>query len=499
MPLCVQLCDPAAMLNISFTNFAGLRLYEGAETTATVVAHTLFGDGGGGVFSIKVGDTSTPDDNGLVIVDALNRRWWRNYNSAEIDARWFNVKFDGVTDDTAALTAWFTAVMASSHREGTAPAGVALVTAALPTINVPGVAIRGVGPSGNHDVGSVTGTTIKYTGAPGATMLTIAPNTGASAQRLAGNAFKGITLDCNGLAAKGLILKSCAYGEFDFTVYNPTSIGFELNVVSTLGEAKDTFRNRIRYTARCVESVDGIGMVLGGDTVANTCFNNFEYIDINHTNGLAIRCDNSDNNNWFDTRAFCGGSAVNSVEFRGGATESVSSRGEVLYKLSVNRPVIARGTGTYAWGSHNHRIFSIDKENGSPDPTVEAGASLSWSDNGAANRPRRSYTPTLSADNPGTGSFVLISARYSVIEGVCEGDVTCHIPLKGTATGALKFTLPILPTYSASVAGFRTSDGHALIGNVVPSTLDVRMGTVTGGDPLGDGDYYNISFKYEVA
>lgn len=65
------------MAEISFPNVADLRLYAGVATTAFLIAHTVFGDEGGGTFAVKPGDTTTPDNDSSVIVDSTGRRWWR--------------------------------------------------------------------------------------------------------------------------------------------------------------------------------------------------------------------------------------------------------------------------------------------------------------------------------------------------------------------------------------------------------------------------------------
>lgn len=84
--------------------FAALRQYGGAATHALVKARTTFGDGGGGEFAIKVGDTSTADDGALVLVDTLGRRWWRVYDG-HASVRWWGARGNGVADDIAPITA----------------------------------------------------------------------------------------------------------------------------------------------------------------------------------------------------------------------------------------------------------------------------------------------------------------------------------------------------------------------------------------------------------
>lgn len=48
-------------------------------------------DGGEGWFFLDSGDTTTEDDDGTVLIDAVGRRWKRSYNGAKM-ASWFGVK-----------------------------------------------------------------------------------------------------------------------------------------------------------------------------------------------------------------------------------------------------------------------------------------------------------------------------------------------------------------------------------------------------------------------
>jgi hypothetical protein len=135
MALCVELCDPVATFNLSFATFAALRLYQGSETTATVVARTTFGDGGGGTFAVKTGDTAL-DDGALIIVDNLGRRWWRIYDGT-YDAAWW-----GRTG--AAIQAAINYV-AAKHADGAeiyVPKGT-WYSASTITITSPGIKLSG--------------------------------------------------------------------------------------------------------------------------------------------------------------------------------------------------------------------------------------------------------------------------------------------------------------------------------------------------------------------
>ncbi len=61
----------------AFASVAVLRAYRGNAVDGRVVARSVFGDRGGGPFSVRQGDSTTPDDGALTIVDELGRRWAR--------------------------------------------------------------------------------------------------------------------------------------------------------------------------------------------------------------------------------------------------------------------------------------------------------------------------------------------------------------------------------------------------------------------------------------
>ncbi|MDE8793925.1 phage tailspike protein [Citrobacter freundii] len=56
-------------------------------------------DGGRGVFCVDNSDTTSPDNDGTILVDSIGRRWKRQYVGA-VYAKWFGVKANGIDDDT---------------------------------------------------------------------------------------------------------------------------------------------------------------------------------------------------------------------------------------------------------------------------------------------------------------------------------------------------------------------------------------------------------------
>lgn len=88
-----------AQLLSPFSTYADLRQYVGSGQLVQ-----LTGDLIAGSFYRDDTDTTTPDDGGITIVDALNRRWKRVFADA-VAPEWFGAKGDGNTPDHAAFAA----------------------------------------------------------------------------------------------------------------------------------------------------------------------------------------------------------------------------------------------------------------------------------------------------------------------------------------------------------------------------------------------------------
>lgn len=85
--------------------YADIRNYTGSADKIFCKGRELILDGGQGVFYVDLNDSSTPDDDGVVLIDSLNRRWKRNYDGP-IMASWYGVN-DG-EDVSAELQGMFT-------------------------------------------------------------------------------------------------------------------------------------------------------------------------------------------------------------------------------------------------------------------------------------------------------------------------------------------------------------------------------------------------------
>jgi hypothetical protein len=79
-----------------------LRSYSGAATLVYVAGRTNDQDGAAGSFAVDESDTTSADNDGTIIVDALGRRWKRQ-GSLVVNVKWFGATGDGSTNDTTTI------------------------------------------------------------------------------------------------------------------------------------------------------------------------------------------------------------------------------------------------------------------------------------------------------------------------------------------------------------------------------------------------------------
>jgi len=289
-----------------------------------------------------------------------------------------------VTDQTAALALFFNSVNANPGVRHYIPRKWYGYSAPLPTINVSGAWCEGSG-NGLNNVGVL----IPYSalvwlgGVSGATGQTISAVAGAANQYLTGIIWTGINYNAsNGNLARNLIVRSVRVSEISVGTYNASVDGvtFETLPDAALGENEGVQQNVIDVYARQFEAVGGVALRLKGSNTANISLNLFRYVDIVHANTFAIVIENADNNTWDQVRTFHAGTAIYSVECRGGTVEGDSCRGELFHKLTTTVPMVVRGTPAYAYPSTNILVDVLDRENGTPTPVYETGATGMWGD-----------------------------------------------------------------------------------------------------------------------
>lgn len=406
----------------------------------------------------------------------------------------FGPNADG-SDDLAALTAFFNSANARPgvpHFLGNATYGT---SGALPSITSNNVLIYGA-TGGNRGVGSQTGSIIKALSGATGTIIDVSPVEGASAQCLQGVKIIGLTIDCNNIAAYGIVIRSVRESEFETCVLNATNTGLYLGVVNTLGEAADLQRTIFRHVGVQIAAPSGVAIRLTGTTTANVSFCTFEYVDVVHTNASAIIEENADNNLWLTTRTFCAGTATNSIEWLGGASSAVACRDEHFIRLSTNKAAIAKGTGSYTAPATNIVIDNMDITNSSPIATEETGATIydgKW----------RAYTPTLTAQS-GTLSSATASMRYMRELRLMNFSAVVTTANIGTASGSILATLPSVAANNTGSAGggaglvTATGAGVTSFINQGASQIVFRKSS-DGSFPLANGQTLVAYGSYEIA
>jgi hypothetical protein len=129
----------ASLQNV-FATMSALRANTStAFSVAYLEGYYTLGDGGGGWFAYAPADTTSADNAGTIIVDAVGRRWYRDTQNAPLSVKWFGAKGDGTTDDTTAIR--------NTIAQGVAvhlPRGTYLVTDALNLVTL-GQTVSGAG------------------------------------------------------------------------------------------------------------------------------------------------------------------------------------------------------------------------------------------------------------------------------------------------------------------------------------------------------------------
>ena len=135
----VALLSTLPSSSYSVANIAALKALGDRPAMVSVSGYTSVNDGGGGLWQWVAGSTTTADD-ALVVnpTSGTAGRYKRLYDGA-LNAKWFGAVGDGVTDDTAALQAWYAVGGAL-----VIPAGTYNITAVLST-TVAGTNLRGLG------------------------------------------------------------------------------------------------------------------------------------------------------------------------------------------------------------------------------------------------------------------------------------------------------------------------------------------------------------------
>jgi hypothetical protein len=112
-------------------NIAALRGNTQSLTEVSVLGYYSGSDGGEGLFWYNSSDTTSADNSGTIIVDANNRRWYRQTGQILYSVKWFGAYGDNTHDDTVAVNATIAWVESQSGGIVWFPAGTFKLTNTL--------------------------------------------------------------------------------------------------------------------------------------------------------------------------------------------------------------------------------------------------------------------------------------------------------------------------------------------------------------------------------
>lgn len=385
----------------------------------------------------------------------------------------FGAKGDGVTDDTAALSAAINQANVTGGIVKLAPGATYIISLALPPITTTGAGLECTGGGGDNlnDSGCV----IKATGAPGYTMVSLTSIIGQ--RKTTHLTFKGIALDCNSIAGIGLSITSIDYSEISVVGWNATIEGVFIGCVSgsLLTDPQDTQRNIISITwEQTTNDVPCILMKNG--TTGNPSFNNFPIIAAVNavSSGLqaAIVWIGTDNNIYENFSCVSPGT-YSGIFQSSNAAPNFGSSNELFIKVSSNKPVYVQGGGSYS-NPTMIRVIEYDESNGTPAWHADLGTGLIdslW----------HTYIPTLTYTGGG-GSFSAVNAQYRRSQPTSvDWKITFNVVSAGTGSVAVPMPtsrtgIPADPVYAQEVS----LTGKAVTGNIGAGSSSAKLGMADG-------------------
>jgi len=362
---------------------------------------------------------------------------------------------DGVTNDRAAIQAAIDAAAAAGGGLVLFPAGNYIIGTPGLTITTSDIELRGYGTGHYHTIGSLVSATRLTCSVVGGTILTVAPVEGAGNPRVSGVKVGGIGFYGGDVVSHGLMVKSVWNGDFRGYFEGFDDAAVYVNVVTTLGEARDTQGCYFDIEADQTTVGNGPGLEIDGDATANTSFCRFNVVVSHEDAQYGVVIGNSDSNIFDDIRT--GPVATANVLIKG-SNDAANRVARSNYFHRVNGQIIAEGTGDKTHPSLRNYVHRYAQENGEPDPTIGTGATLHWHSDTEDyfGHVDGTFTPVLTFATPGNlnVAYSVQSGRYTLNRKQC----TVHILITTstfthtTASGLLRITG--LPFAMASGSGY---------------------------------------------
>lgn len=304
------------------------------------------------------------------------------------NVRAYGAQGDGSADDTSAIQAAIDAVEAAGGGQVFIPVGSYRISATL-TITVSSVGLAGAGHSyhPNNANAAIWNPATELLWYGNTTTPLIKVNYGAD-----GNPVNGITLRDFGLnlrescmtgvelvATQGshfanIGIKNGSSGTLACTAWHLHALAAE--AAATIDVSRCTFENLWAGVVSTFMKLEGSDNFLSN--VSNSTFVNlFGNFGLNSSSADGIHITDGDNNRFFGlqlTRA-SGGTGY-------GVRLGPRARGNYLYGFGGNAGLIAETPAVTTTPPKGNAVFGYDRENGQPAPVIQAGAALSWTEDG---------------------------------------------------------------------------------------------------------------------
>jgi hypothetical protein len=187
------------------------------------------------------------------------------------------------------------------------------------------------------------------------------------------------------------------------------------------------------------------------------------------------------------------GGSGNSIVFHGADTSAYEARSNTFIKFGTNGnvPILGKGSPTYSVASNNNNVFIVDTTNGTPEPTLETGASIWWSsDKNVVRNAKLSQTTVAdSVDLAGAGSLLLGNESFRV-----HNNSANHMRFS-VPNNANEYGFHIEPNANPDLHNFKLAK-YFTSGTTIPITISGTGGVVIGSPmfPLLD-DAFNLGIN----
>ena len=389
---------------------------------------------------------------------------------------------NGVTDDTAAIQAALNeAATTGGPRRVYFPMGTYVVSSGF-TINHP-LRLVGEGPGAAAFEGAPAenGTRIKYTGSSGATLFAF------TNVNFGNGGIEGMWLDCNGLAANGLVLDGCMSGRFtDVTVGNFTVCGLKLTGTTTTC-SWNTFTNMVFESGTQTSGTKAaiwLSGVVGG---SNACHNSFITTKMDIAGSFhGIYLGGCDNNSFLMTYIFRSSGATGNGVYVDPTEMTNFPINNTFFHLQASVGGWYQPSST---ASLPAKIVGYMMDNGQPLPSLNLNGSTAF------DCVDTTFPVTVAAGTGWSGGTPTFQAWYRID----SRHIFLTILITGTAVvAAANATITGIPPNTGNQRGLAVGSGVNVGGSAQPVYGYISGSTLTVQSGITSTSSAQMTFVYEI-